>query len=120
MRLVTEGCNRFVVLTRRRAIKFPSLRSWRDFLFGLLNNLHERKISGDHPAHCPVQWADPLGLIVIMPRCKSIGPDEFESMASALPEGTMAERKCSSWGWLDGRLVALDYGWPTFGWPRKS
>lgn len=57
MQLITEGRNRFVILTDRHAIKVPSLRSWRDFLFGLLNNMREAQACHDHPALCPVRIA---------------------------------------------------------------
>lgn len=116
MKLVTEGYNRFVIVTRRHAIKFPSLRCWRDFLFGILNNLHEAKAQHDHPDYCPVRWVSPLGLLLVMPRVEILTEEEFHSVE--IPRGTVAEIKPNSWGWLDGRLVAVDYGWPTFGWPK--
>lgn len=118
-KLVTEGYNRFVLLTGRHAIKFPSLRSWRDFLFGLLNNMHEAKAQRDHPAYCPVLWASPLGLLLVMPRVTIMDAAEFAAARAGLPAGTVAEMKASSWGWLDGRPVAVDYGWPTYGWPHS-
>lgn len=117
-RLVTEGRNRFVVVTRRYAVKFPSLRCWRDFLFGLLNNMHEAQAQRDHPAYCPVLWCSPLGLLLVMPRAEILCAGEFDP--AALPSGTVAEIKPSSWGRLGDRIVAVDYGWPTFGWPEKG
>lgn len=108
--LNTEGRNRLVVLTRRYAVKFPSPRCWRDFLFGLLNNLNEAQAWRERPFYCPVLWSAPLGLAVIMPRAEVLTDDEFQ--AAAIPCDHRAERKPSSWGRLDGRLVAIDYGWP--------
>ena len=113
--LNTEGYNRFVILTARYAIKIPSLRCWRDFLFGLLNNMHEAQAHRQEPFYCPVLWAAPLGLAIVMPRVRVLTDDEFPSVD--LPDGGCAERKPSSWGWLGDRLVAIDYGWPTYGWP---
>ncbi len=116
IRLVTEGRNRFVVVTPRHAIKFPSLRSWRDFLFGLLNNLHEAKASGEHSSHCPVLWCSPGGLLLVMPRADVFDQAAFDT--AEIPNGTSAEMKPSSWGSLGGRTVAVDYGWPCYGWPQ--
>lgn len=113
--LNTEGYNRFVILTRRHAIKIPSLRSWRDFLFGLLNNMHEAQAQRSEPFYCPVLWAAPLGLAIVMPRVRVLTDQEWPAVT--LPAGGCAEHKPSSWGWLGDRLVAIDYGWPTYGWP---
>lgn len=110
MRLVTEGRNRLVILTRRHAIKVPSPRCWRDFLFGLLNNMNEVEWCRE-PAHCPVVWAAPLGLVVVMPRARILTDAEFALIAGDIPDGCRAEHKASSWGWLGTRLVAVDYGW---------
>jgi hypothetical protein len=120
VRLITEGRNRFVLVTRRHAYKFPSLRCWRDLLFGILNNLHEAQAQRDHPAYCPVLWCSPLGLLIVMPRVDVLGQDEWREAEGRLPADTCAEMKPSSWGRLDGRIVAIDYGWPTFGWPGKG
>jgi hypothetical protein len=108
-KLVLEGRNRFVILTRRNAIKIPSLRCWRDFLFGVLNNLNEAQWSREHAAYCPVRWISPLGFVLVMPRAERIAESDFRDMSvPALPG---VEMKASSWGLLGGRLVALDYGW---------
>lgn len=113
MRLVTEGRNRFVLLTRRHAIKVPSLRCWRDFLFGMLNNMNEATWHREHAAYCPVVWAAPLGLAIVMPRVQPLAPDVFAQLLRRrlLPPVRGVERKASSWGMLDGQLVATDYGW---------
>lgn len=108
--LNTEGRNRFVILTRRHAIKFPSLRSWRDFLFGVLNNLNERDSCRNHPAYCPVLWSAPGGLAIVMPRAKIMDDAAFAQIKAPAAPG--AEHKASSWGTINGRLVAVDYGWP--------
>lgn len=109
MKLITEGRNRFVILIGRYAIKFPSLRCWRDFLFGILNNLNERDAHGTHSAYCPVLWCSPLGLLIVMPRVEIMDDANFAD--TDIPRAAGAERKASSWGWLDGRPVAVDYGW---------
>jgi hypothetical protein len=111
MRLVLTGRNRFVVLAGRWAVKVPSLRSWRDFLFGLLNNLNEGEWATDPTmAHCPVVWRSPGGFILVQRRARILTDQEFVDLHPALPPAR-AEPKADSWGWLDGRLVAVDYGW---------
>lgn len=109
LELNLQGRNRFVLLTPRHAVKVPSLRCWRDFLFGLLNNLNEAAWS-ERPGHCPVLWAAPLGLAIVMPRARILSAEEFAAVDPAQLVGR-AERKPDSFGWLDGRLVCVDYGW---------
>lgn len=36
--------------------------------------------------------------------------EEFEALTDKEDYRVPAEHKASSWGWLDGRLVAIDYG----------
>lgn len=109
MRLNTRGRNRLVLLTRRYAFKIPSVRCWRDFLFGLLNNLNEAAWSRE-PGHCPVLYAAPLGFLLVMPRLRILTDTEFASLDPAALPGR-AERKPDSYGWLNGEPVAVDYGW---------
>nr|WP_314469821.1 hypothetical protein [uncultured Sphingomonas sp.] len=111
IRLDTTGRNRLVLVTRRHAVKLPSLRCWRDFLFGLLNNLNEAAWHRDHADYCPVIWAAPLGLLLVMPRAQILNDMAFDHIEWCLPALPGVERKASSWGWLGGRLVAVDYGW---------
>lgn len=111
LRLNLKGRNRFVLLVGPWAVKVPSLRSWRDFLFGLLNNMNEAAWSRQ-PGHCPVLLAGPGGLFVVMPRARILGEAEFHQLRllDRLP-AARAEPKADSFGWLNGRLVAVDYGW---------
>ena len=109
LELNTSGQNRWVVLTRRFAFKVPTPRSWRDFLFGLLNNMHEAKRSAE-PGHCPVRFALPGGFLIVMPRARILTDDEFWSLNHAELPPT-PERKADSFGWLGDKLVAGDYGW---------
>jgi hypothetical protein len=48
-----------------------------------------------------------------MPRCSILGRRPTDEEFAAFTDGPMVvpvERKADSFGWLDGRLVALDYG----------
>jgi hypothetical protein len=61
---------------------------------------------------CPIHFADPLGVLVVMP--KAIQP-VADSAVKALPDyypGVTAELKSDDYGYVGGQLVALDYGLP--------
>jgi hypothetical protein len=107
------GRNRWVLLTRRYAFKFPTLASWRDFLFGLLNNQNEAA-NCHRDGACPVLWACPGGWLLVMPRCVTMDEDIFalfDSVAWAKRTGLRVEHKPDSFGFHQGRIVAVDYGW---------
>lgn len=118
------GCTRIVVLTKRYAFKFPNfLDGWpRLFYTGLLANLQEKCFAGvGWPELCPVKWSLPWGFLVVMPRCQVLSDDEFLSIDYAewikrgedLPKGEWVipvEPKSNSFGWYEGRVVAIDYG----------
>ncbi|HEV7293114.1 MAG TPA: hypothetical protein VGN79_12415 [Devosia sp.] len=108
-----KGCNRWVLLTRRYAFKFPALSSWQDFLFGLLNNMNEAR---EHhlPGRCPILWSLPGGLLVVMPRVEIMNEVQFQQFDPGVfnTEYTLnVEHKPDSYGFLDGKIVAVDYGW---------
>lgn len=89
---------------------------WRLFLHGLLANMQEAKFSKTGwPELCPVLFAFPGGFLIVMRRARPLTRSEFDSLdlerwiekeAYTIP----AEPKMDSFGWLDGRLVAVDYG----------
>lgn len=117
IRLNRKGLNRWVVLTKRWAIKFPSPRSWQDFLFGLLNNMKEAG-DGHLPGRCPVVAKLPLGLAIVMPRAEPLNDGTFvgfDSAAFCARHGLRIEHKPDSYGHLNGEIVALDYGWESPG-----
>lgn len=114
----SRGRNRLVFLIGRYAIKVPSPRCWRDFLFGLLNNMNERefcKAEAAKPLCCPVLCSVPGGFAIVMPRVRTMTAEEFAAFDHVAfkgkPEIVRAEPKPDSFGWLDGRIVAVDYGW---------
>lgn len=112
---VRRGITRTVVLIDRWAIKFPSLRSHGDGLRGLLwsvtrgiqANLSEQDWSGS-PGTCPVLWSL-AGLVSVYPRCapvfRELSDAEYESTGFLGPQ----DRKPHNLGYLDGRLVWIDY-----------
>jgi hypothetical protein len=113
---VLKGATRCVVLTRRWAIKFPRLVSWRLFMCGLLANMQEREFSrAAWPELCPVLFALPGGWLVVMPRCVPMSSDEWHAYVSddwreRADYVVPVEMKLDSFGWLGDRIVAVDYG----------
>jgi len=130
---IRRGTTRVVFLTRRWAFKVPNPKEWRLFLHGMLANLQERKFGrGYSEALCPVRWADPLGLLVVMPRAKPMKHDIWwvswmisgglrepiflqtskeEPVFKDLDGNILPiEAKIDSFGYLDGKLVVVDYG----------
>lgn len=120
-RRVTSGISRTVFLVGRYAVKVPCGRyGYEKWLRGLLANRQEREWSrAKYPELCPVLFADPLGLVVIMPRCEILTREltglEYHAFFGPINEATRSyrvptENKPDSFGYLNGRLVAVDYG----------
>ena len=103
----------------RWAIKFPTCETWPLFLRGLLANMQESAFAqwkGHEGKLCPVRFALPLGFANVMPRCERLGRDltdaeyrDFVTCEDTELSG-LVENKCSSFGLLEGRLVAVDFG----------
>ncbi|MES2323237.1 MAG: hypothetical protein V4633_13315 [Pseudomonadota bacterium] len=113
------GTTRTVLLVGKYAVKFPATVEWRLFLLGLLANMQERKFSRcGWPELCPVLFSLPGGWLVVMRRAKNLSYDEWMGFDAGelnafvnRPEYAVpAELKMDSFGWLDGKLVAVDYG----------
>lgn len=59
---------------------------------------------------CPIHFADPLGLIVVMSYAEqSASQDEIDALPDYYPAPTV-EPKLNSYGRLGESVVALDYG----------
>ncbi len=62
---------------------------------------------------CPIVFADPIGLVVVMPRATQ--PVTFDDVVAATPDhypDTTSETKPADFGRLGNRVFALDYGLP--------
>lgn len=110
------GSTRHVILVGEWAIKIPVIVEWRLFLHGLLANMQENKFSKfGWPELCPVLWAIPGGFLLIMRRARVLTDCEFIKldMVAWVDRGDYvisAEIKSDSFGYLNGKLVAIDYG----------
>ncbi|WP_376956426.1 hypothetical protein ABNQ39_00270 (plasmid) [Azospirillum sp. A26] len=110
------GATRLVLFIGGYVVKLPSPHSWRTFLWGLLGNMQERQFSRcGWDGLCPVIFALPGGFLNVMPRARpmtreewfSFDPEQFTNRQDYI---IPAEHKMDSFGWLDGRVVAIDYG----------
>jgi hypothetical protein len=121
------GVTRTVILTKRWAIKLPTLvYGWKYFLYGILANLQEIDWSGSDERLCPVRLASPGGLVIVMPRCQALTDEAYStevesiyprwaaqcdtSTGEVLSYDLPVEMKPSSFGRLNGKVVAVDYG----------
>lgn len=110
------GVTREVLLVGGYAIKIPKLiYGWRNFLQGLMANMQEVDFSrAGWPELCPIVFAVPGGWLTVMRRARvmtesewvEFDVDTFCNGSNIIP----AEPKHDSFGWLDGKIVAIDYG----------
>lgn len=108
-----KGATRTVVIAGGLCFKTPSMHSWQTFLWGLLGNMQERLFwTTKWPELCPVLFSIPGGWLVVMPKVEPLSDDDWEKVNRNW--GNMvhvpAELKRDSFGVLDGRIVAVDYG----------
>ena len=129
MRVVRTGVTRTVILTRRYAIKVPSLRGLgegrgaRQRLASLARGLLANQ--SEYTWHAYEPWAGLVapvvrswlgGLVQVYPRCEPWIATPEQQMAmfkrTWLPlqlDPDPGDPKADSFGWLAGRLVRVDY-----------
>jgi len=113
-----KGATRWVLFIGKFAFKFPSLFGWKQFLWGLLANMQEKefsKIKNMKNKLCPVIFSLPLGFLIVMPKIQILKEGELtkeELIIFCISEEFLvpAELKYDSFGYLNGKLVAVDYG----------
>ena len=119
-----SGVTRTVILTKRWALKIPCLvYGWKFFLYGFLANMQEVVWSGTDERLCPVRFSLPGGVLVVMPRCQALTDEEYIAEVSDgwpriiddetdqhLSRELPVEMKTCSFGRLNGKIVAVDYG----------
>lgn len=118
---IKHGTNRVVILIGRYAIKLPTCVSWKLFLTGLLGNMQEKLFSDTKwDQLCPVIFSMPGGWLNVMPRAEPLEREAFfnldfdkwikvhdgESVVAIVP----VENKLDSFGTINGKIVAIDYG----------
>lgn len=121
-----HGSTRSVLLIGKYAIKFPTVKHWRNFLQGILCNDTEFSFSHlDSPLLAPVLWCSWGSIVIVMPRAEVKGYDDedrFEIVdefwklveeVEGLNQSTIkniVENKVCSIGRINGKPVAIDYG----------
>lgn len=99
------------------AFKIPRFYSYLTFLWGLIANYNEMvyfKTFNDEKL-CPVIYSFPLGIIIVMPVARILTDREFDLVFKREDwyiKGTPipSENKPDSYGYLNGKLVCVDYG----------
>ena len=110
------GTTRVVLLLGTFAIKIPRFSSWKLFLSGLLANMQEREFGATRwPQLCPVIGSLPGGWLVVMKRAEPLTYAEWqdfdvEKWRTQSTYIVPVENKWDSFGRVDGRIVAIDYG----------
>lgn len=112
---ILYGTTRTVLLTEKYALKFPTLKSWKLFLHGLLGNMQEKQFSSLSDLLCPVVFYVPGGFLLVMPRAKPLSYQEFfhldyDKFVNQDDFVLPIENKQDSFGILNGKIVGIDYG----------
>lgn len=121
-----RGCTRLVIESKNVVIKIPNFTySWEHFIKGILGNINEVKtwrIANIKDSHtydyrhliCPIVWSSWGSWVLIMKRVKTLSFDEWDkiedvdiSMHKKYFEG---DDTMSNYGFLDGKIVKIDYG----------
>lgn len=131
IQLKFNGHRRSVLLIKDVAIKIPTFKSWCEFIYGIVENYQERYwyIGEDtvtkyrdrrnwpyYHMMAKVLWADRFGLCVIQERVEPV-TDENQFMIdlqNAIDSGIKfptSDIKSSNFGYRDGHLVCIDYGY---------
>lgn len=116
--MIHHGSSRLVILIGWLAIKLPHPWGWKRLLRGLLANMQEREFSRlGWPELAPVLFSLPGGFLVVMRRTYDPPPlwrihDYERWLLAAEQRGKVlpVELKLSSFGLLNGEVVAVDYG----------
>ena len=112
--ILTDGVTRLVILVGGVAIKLPRFDlGWKMGLHGLLANMQEREFSTLDVRLCPVLLCLWGGWALVMRRATPMKDEQwrrFRRTAEAWSGDLPVEAKRSSFGYLHGRAVAVDYG----------
>ncbi len=112
------GTTRLTLCVGRYALKLP--RGLRGCVANYGEQVEWKRAANDRRATlCPMLWGAPFGLINIMKRAIPLTSEQHHELHrndgfpkwDYMPGGPSSpfEHKQSDWGYLDGRLVALDY-----------
>lgn len=122
---IRYGITRTVILTRRYAVKVPSLRGHSvgglrgrlyGFACGILANQYEldwHNFEGWNGQVAPVLKSWLGGLVQVYPRCEPLSVDAADEYTGTLPLPVLdpdpGDHKADNYGLLNGRIVRIDY-----------
>jgi hypothetical protein len=113
-RRITSGLTRIVILLEHTVVKIarPDDGVLLKNNHGRRANLTEARLSVLHPDKlCPVLWSKKDGSVLIARRAEPLPLDLFKNLdVLEFRQGLPIEMKADSFGLLDGRIVAVDYG----------
>jgi len=84
-------------------------------------DLYRRSGKGRRALLCPAFWCSPYGVVLVMRRATPMNEADYHRYVHSVgllrawgyggsgDDGNPFEPKASSWGWLNGRAVAIDY-----------
>lgn len=117
---VTSEPKTFIGISLKRGItrevlligKYASFRSWWLFLEGLQCNMQETDRQRCSEYFCPIIFRIPGGFLNVMPRATetTLTDDEFREFRELNELHIYVEGKDCSFGILNGKLIAVDYG----------
>jgi len=111
---IKKGSSRMVIIGKKYAYKIPYVGKWKNFLWGLLANMQEVEFNSmKHPKLARIHFYIPLGFLVVMKKAeplKKFNKKEMEEFISLDDWSLPVELKKDSFGYIDGNLVAIDYG----------
>ena len=125
MRLIKSGGTRWVLLTRKYAIKFPIPKTWRTFVQGMLSNMTEGQWKGFNNKHlCPIAYSNRFGHMIVMHKAEPVVDeklfirdlqklyDEVDSDENRTLDCDFFEYDAfpKNFGYYKGTLVKIDYG----------
>lgn len=122
---IKNGATRIVFIFNRFVIKVPNIREYKLFLQGILSNLQEKTFSGWYVGRLAnVYFCDVLGLFLVMEKAEEVtnmNDDElyeylYRNIYNKIPDDDgekifmMSDCKVNNWGYINGKLVKIDYG----------
>ena len=117
-----KGVTRIVILIGDVAIKIPNVRSWKQYLLGLLANIQEREFAKlNHELLAKVKFSDLLGFVLVMERTEDITDIDEEDFRTLMRERykdnemsvfILSDLKRANFGYIKNtkNIVKIDYG----------
>lgn len=130
--IIRRGATRIVFIFKRVVVKVPNNQEYKLFLHGILANLQEKSFSRgcNRDDLAKVKFCSHLGFFLVMEKAEVIkleelwetdweDADSWEQFSDYLhelykddemKEFMLSDPKPSNWGYINGRLVKIDYG----------